>query len=96
MTATERAQDYAPMGEVAEHLYDALNAFYKAGGKPTVRQDKGEWTMESDFIMVSYFMGTPIVIIIGGMFYDAMKQYRKAQRQQSRVNHPTSKGLPRK
>lgn len=52
--------------------------------------------MESDFIMVSYFMGTPIVIIIGGMFYDAMKQCRKAQHQQSRVNHPTSKGLPRK
>ena len=42
MTATERAQDYAPMGEVAEHLYDALSAFYRAGGKPTIRPDKGE------------------------------------------------------
>jgi len=42
MTATERAQDYAPMGEVAEHLYDALNAYYRAGGKPAIRQDKGE------------------------------------------------------
>lgn len=52
--------------------------------------------MESDVIMVSYFMGTPLVIIIGGMFYDAMKQYRKTQRQVSRANHPTSKGLPRK
>ena len=42
MTATERAQDYAPYNEVAEHLYDALSAFYRAGGKPTIRPDKGE------------------------------------------------------
>lgn len=42
MTATERAKDYAPMGKVAEHLYDALNAYYIAGGKPTIRTDKGE------------------------------------------------------
>jgi hypothetical protein len=41
-------------------------------------------------------VATPFLIIIGGMVWDSVKSVRYEQRQQSRVNHPTSKGLPRK
>lgn len=41
-------------------------------------------------------IATPFALIIGGMVRQAVQQAVKEQRQQARVNHPTSKGLPRK